>query len=360
MNYNLLIVEDEYNIGNSLVDMLKLNNFNATLASDGRAALDCIRENEYDLILCDINLPDIDGYEILNVARTYPKYIRTPFIFLTAFAEKQDVRKGMNLGADDYITKPFSIATILDAVNSRLLKKETENNVINNEVGKKWLEMLNNNFNHEFLTPLNGILSAGFMLEMSIPEEHLVELKVLIDSIYVSGQRMLRNTKKLLTYSLFANDINNEIQITTSESNNIHDILVKSMDELNMHNTHYLDHVTLIAEKVDDCTCSAEHLRLIIDELIDNMIQFHVGDSSPIITLRKSGQGFELSFINQIKSPLNLNVANIKQFKKFHAESAMSGLGIGLYLVKKLCALMELDFTIKEEGNLISFIVSKL
>ena len=120
----ILIIEDEPEMRRNLLMILKLEKFQPLGAENGRIGLDLARKEKPDLILCDVMMPELDGYGVLNQLREDPDLAATPFIFLTAKGEKTDQRCGMNLGADDYLTKPVARADLLNAITSRLRRSE--------------------------------------------------------------------------------------------------------------------------------------------------------------------------------------------------------------------------------------------
>lgn len=104
----------------NLATILRLENFQPLTAENGRLGLESVRANKPDLILCDVMMPELDGYGVIAALRADPETVAIPFIFLTAKGEKPDIRAGMNLGADDYLTKPVGKADLLSAIRSRL------------------------------------------------------------------------------------------------------------------------------------------------------------------------------------------------------------------------------------------------
>jgi DNA-binding NarL/FixJ family response regulator len=116
----ILVIEDEPEMRRNLTTILRLEKFQALAAENGRVGLDLARAEKPDVILCDVMMPELDGYGVIAALRGNPDTASTPFIFLTAKGEKPDVRAGMNLGADDYLTKPVAKADLLSAIRSRL------------------------------------------------------------------------------------------------------------------------------------------------------------------------------------------------------------------------------------------------
>lgn len=123
----ILVIEDEPEMRRNLGTILKLEKFEVLLAENGRAGLDLARRQAPDLIVCDVMMPEMDGHAVVQALRQDAKTMNIPFIFLTAKGEKSDLRSGMNLGADDYLTKPVSKADLLAAIEARLKRGEQQN-----------------------------------------------------------------------------------------------------------------------------------------------------------------------------------------------------------------------------------------
>jgi DNA-binding NarL/FixJ family response regulator len=122
----ILVIEDEPEMRRNLVTILKLEHYLPLAAENGMIGLELARREKPDLILCDIMMPELDGHAVVQALRNEPALASIPFIFLTAKGEKSDQRSGMNLGADDYLTKPVSKTDLLNAMESRLRRAEQQ------------------------------------------------------------------------------------------------------------------------------------------------------------------------------------------------------------------------------------------
>lgn len=122
----ILIIEDNTDIRENVVEILELSGYRVFDAPDGKVGVQMALQHVPDIILCDIMMPEMDGYEVIEELNKHAETSATPFIFLTAKAERPDVRKGMELGADDYLTKPFDDTELLAAIESRLKKREAQ------------------------------------------------------------------------------------------------------------------------------------------------------------------------------------------------------------------------------------------
>ena len=122
----IVVIEDDNSILENLISLLEVEGFEVYPAEMGAEGIKLIKEFNPDLILCDVMLPDTDGYQILNSLKSDPATSTIPFVFLTAKAEMKDLRSGMNLGADDYLTKPYDAKELIAVVNTRIARNYSE------------------------------------------------------------------------------------------------------------------------------------------------------------------------------------------------------------------------------------------
>lgn len=118
----ILLIEDNHDVRENTEEILTLANYKVMSAPNGKVGVELAQNEKPDLIICDIMMPELDGYGVLHILSKNEETARIPFIFLTAKTEKSDIRKGMNLGADDYLTKPFDDTDLLNAIEVRLKK----------------------------------------------------------------------------------------------------------------------------------------------------------------------------------------------------------------------------------------------
>ncbi|PWK20689.1 response regulator [Xanthomarina spongicola] len=132
----ILLIEDDTVLRENTAELLELSNYKVISASNGKVGVDKAKSVLPDIIVCDIMMPELDGYGVLNAISKNDDTKYIPFIFLSAKTERQDIRKGMNLGADDYVTKPFTEDDLISAIESRLAKtailKEKREESLNN------------------------------------------------------------------------------------------------------------------------------------------------------------------------------------------------------------------------------------
>lgn len=170
MKNKILIIEDNLDVRENLAEILELSGYDTITACNGKEGVQAALTSPPDLILCDVMMPELDGYGVLRILSKNPVSSTIPFIFLTAKTEMSDMRKGMTLGADDYITKPFDDVELLDTIEMRLLKRKVASPVE--------------------ATPVFNALTGEQILNMMPESFHEGELRVIHkkDIVYSEGQ----------------------------------------------------------------------------------------------------------------------------------------------------------------------------
>jgi DNA-binding NarL/FixJ family response regulator len=131
----ILIIEDQPQMRRKLAMILERENFEVDTAPNGLIGLDVARTRPPDLVICDIMMPELDGYQVLAALRGDNSTATTPFIFLTAKGEREDQRAGMSTGADDYLTKPVMKDELLGSIHARLRRRELEDHRVRDQIG---------------------------------------------------------------------------------------------------------------------------------------------------------------------------------------------------------------------------------
>ena len=132
----ILIIEDDAALRENTAELLELSNYNVITAPNGKVGIDKAKADMPDIVVCDIMMPEVDGYGVLEALSQDPKTTQIPFIFLSARTEHKEIRKGMDMGADDYLTKPFEEEELISAIESRLAKAEILSNRRNDGLGE--------------------------------------------------------------------------------------------------------------------------------------------------------------------------------------------------------------------------------
>ena len=130
----ILVIEDEPEMLRNMLTILKMEGYKTLSAENGKLGLELAARERPDMILCDVMMPELDGYGVLEALRASEETMAIPFLFLTARAEKQDLRTGMNLGADDYLTKPVDADDLLAAIETRFARHEERERVAQSQV----------------------------------------------------------------------------------------------------------------------------------------------------------------------------------------------------------------------------------
>ncbi|MBN1429182.1 MAG: response regulator [Anaerolineae bacterium] len=197
--YHILLAEDDKALLRGVTDLLEMSGYQVYAASDGRSALRLLEQLSIppDLIISDIAMPYMDGYKFLNAVRARPEWVSIPFIFLTARAEKEDIRTGKLRGVDDYVTKPFELPDLLVAVQSTLSRRRRLS-ILQEQEMENLRQQILKILNHEFRTPLTYIVAYAELMAASSTSAQSEELRQCIDGIQHGSERLSRLIESLL------------------------------------------------------------------------------------------------------------------------------------------------------------------
>lgn len=332
----ILLIDDSDYIIEGTASLLRFEGYTVLTAYNGRDGLALAREHHPDLIICDVSMPEMDGYTVLRHLREDPETASLRFMFFTARAEKTDMRTGMDIGADDYLVKPFTIEELLSAIEAQWKKTE---------LAQRGVEELALNVTyalpHEFRTALNQILGSAQTLK-TIATEDATVAEIAAD-IIASAQRLLRITENFLVYA----------QLETLSADR------RALEQLRMHRTeeaaamaadiamtkaeHYRRSTDLVTGAIPEgvtVAMSSESFHKVLDELLDNAFKFSTA-GTPVrvecsaddrwLTVTISDEGIGMT-------PAQISgVGAYKQFNRFVQEQ--QGIGLGLVIAKRIVEL---------------------
>lgn len=349
----ILVVEDEKDLRLNLQEMLEREGFSILTAANGVEALQLTATIEPDLILSDIKMPDMDGFEFLKTLQQKTETANIPFIFLTAKVDMQDLREGMVLGADDYITKPFKINELITAINTRLRKKENHLKTIND-----FKKMLSQKIPHELFTPLVGILGFSEIIESEVHSLSEDEIKSMAEKIKLSGYRMQRRIEKFTVYMDLRNMLNakakNEISYKISQKLCGIDPLYVTIRIKSIAAQFDRSDSVFVSLDKSYLKISDEYFERLMKELIENAAKFSEKDTPIEIFGREEVDYYRIEVIDYGVGIKETNIDHIDLFNQNGREFEVSeGLGVGLAIVKLILELF--DGTIKIESKLDEF-----
>src|ERR1041385_5805067 len=196
----ILVIDDEEWLREMMRMALSQRGFEVVEAENGATGIELARRELPDLILCDVNMEKVDAYITLSSLRGEPVTASIPFILMTGLADQAGMRHGMELGADDYLPKPFTIEALYAAVDARLKKA----NAVREEAERKLADLRDNlsmMLPHELRTPLNGILAYGEILVADAATISAKDIAEMGQVIYDSGKRLERLIENFLIYA---------------------------------------------------------------------------------------------------------------------------------------------------------------
>ncbi|MBD1936985.1 response regulator [Microcoleus sp. FACHB-68] len=344
----ILIIEDESEIRENIRELLEAENFKAIGAENGKIGLQLAAEHLPDLILCDVMMPEIDGYAVLEALRQDPVTATIPFIFLTAFADKAQTRKGMELGADDYVSKPCTIKELLRTITARLEKQAA----IERQQTQK-LEKLRSSIilslPHELRTPLNGIMAFSELLLDDFNSLEPSEVREMLEHIHLSGKRLYRLTQNFLLYAeleLIATDTERVQGLKNSETSFVKTI-IKNAAASHAKQVCRAPDLHLDIEETS-VKISPERLMKLVEELVDNAFKFSETGTPVKVASRIENNQFILSVTNQGRGMTAQQIAEVGAYMQFERKIyEQQGTGLGLSLSKRLAELHGGELTIE-------------
>lgn len=358
----ILVIDDAEFILESTSTLLKFEGYEVHTASDGLSGIESAGELKPDLILCDISMPGCDGYEVLTQIRTIPEISTTPFIFLTAFTEKQNMRAGMEKGADDYLVKPYTRDELIAAIEAQWKKHQNIERVVQEkieEVGRN----VNYALPHEFRTVLNQVIGSAKYLNHNAKDVEPDEITELSQDIIVSTQRLMRITENFLIYiriESFATNPEKRRQLRQAKTDEPGAMLadIAFMVAQKYERSSDLD----IQENVEDISIeiSTESFHKIIDELLDNAFKFSESAKKVIIKSWLDNGRLFVSFEDFGRGMSEEQINNVGAYKQFERQIyEQQGVGLGLVIAKRLVELHDGSFEIiSKEGEGTKVIIS--
>jgi signal transduction histidine kinase len=360
----ILVIDDTDFIREDIQTTLMFEGYTAIIAEDGLAGVEKARAEKPDLILCDVSMPRLDGFGALEQIRATPDLTTTPFIFLTAKAEKQDMRRGMELGADDYLTKPFTTDELIKAVETQLEKRRKVAKVFGNKIEEELQRAFDNilyALPHEFRTPLNGLLGLSSVMLSLVREskdagEQLAfeDIESMTASIHDSAKRLHHLAENFLVYT----------QILSLEKGTRSDVYDANQRAIGLYGTvsgviesqapvyGRLADVKMEVEEVE-LALSMQNFYKIVDELASNAFKFSDVGTPIIVRGFMDGERWTLEITDHGRGIKTEDLERIGQ--PFHQvgrrEHEQQGAGLGLAIVQKLVKLHNGVFSIESDAS---------
>ena len=336
----ILVIEDEEPVRANIVEMLEAEGFEAMEAENGVVGARLARERLPDLILCDIMMPDLDGYEVLNTLRQEAVTAAIPFIFLTARADRSDLRQGMDLGADDYLTKPFTRSEILKAISSRLAKQAAVTQKIQAKLddlrGSIALALP-----HELRTPLMGITGYAGILAQECASLQPQEIQEIAQSINQSARRLRSLIQNFLLYA--------ELEIAARDPVYAHALLgdesclVKSaVTGAAIQQAQQAQRRADLSLELEDAAVqmAEQYLVKLAQELLSNAFKFSRAGRPVSVVGRLDGRAYSLSLQDHGRGMTAEQIADVGAYLQFERKRhEQQGQGLGLSIAKRLAEL---------------------
>jgi len=333
----ILVIEDAEALRKDIIEMLSFEGFEVFGAGNGKQGLQVARESQPDLIICDIMMPELDGYGVLEGLQKDGDGLTVPFIFLTAKADKGDMRLGMQSGADDYLPKPFTATELISSVRKQLEKRSKFE-----KISSQKLEELRENIilalPHELRTPLTGILGFSDIL---VTDCHMMEADKVAEMaqyIYNAAQRLYHLTENYLVYAQL------ETMMTDAERREAMRHFRTPRPQALIEDTAiqkaqlYSREADLEMNVSDEATISAleDNLKKITQEVIDNAFKFSLPGTKVKIEGKMENNRYHLIVTDHGRGMTRQQISRVGVFMQFGRKwYEQQGSGFGLAIVKR-------------------------
>jgi DNA-binding response OmpR family regulator/anti-sigma regulatory factor (Ser/Thr protein kinase) len=339
----ILLIDDDARLRMSFAEALRLHGYRILEASSATAGLEIARQQLPDLILTDIHMPGVDGQELLRQIRTDPELCNRQVVLITGSSESVTLRRGMEMGADDFLLKPVELGRLLRCIEARLARAQT-NWRVEDRMLSQLRTTLHSTLPHEFFTPLAGIVGLANILRTNheIPE---LERREIYNDLYFSGLRLHRSLRNYLEIL----DVQDAAAAKAHppppplRPSAIRDQVQEGIRAAGERHNRAAD----ISAHLEECSIliRASDLNLLVEELVDNACKFS-RNGSPV-TVNLTAQGV-LTVTDVGRGMTPEEIGQIGAFQQFDRKThEKQGLGLGLILVKKLAAKCGAEFSIE-------------
>ncbi len=338
MKKKILVIDDIPENTYALKERLLDAGYDVKISYDGKTGIEKAVAEIPDLIICDIMMPDINGYQVMNILKENPRTSEIPFIFLSAKSGVNDIRTGMILGADDFITKPFNSQQILKSIKTRLKKKDLQDRTIEN-----LKKSISYSLPHELQTPLTAIMGFTEFLIQGYKDLKQEEVLDMANNIKESANRLndlIQNILFTTKLDFIARDFNLLAEMRKSSilfnEELIENTAVKIASAYNRQDDLSLNiHPALIRT-------SKEHIIKIINEIVNNAFKFSGIGEKVLISGFVSGNEYVIQIIDHGVGMTGEQVMFMGEFIQFdRLLYERQGTGLGLSIVKKLVEIYE-------------------
>lgn len=343
----VVVIDDDDTTLETIEKILEVYDFIVFTAHGGKEGLDLVRRTQPDIILCDVRMPDVDGYTVLAELRKHTATATIPILLLSAQHELSDIRTGMQLGADDFLSKPFSVEDLLTSINARLDKHDR---IIRQATQQ--LQQLRSNIAmvlpHEFRTPLNSIIGFGELIAAQYERLGRDEVMEMLATIVSSGYRLsalVENFIYLSRLEMLAVHPHIQKELIAEAILNCQEIIVEvASHQVAVNGNQHALETVLEAASVG---ISDGYLRKLVAELVDNACKFSlpkthirlkgkVQSGLYVLSIQDEGRGMSPAQISQIGAYMQFD-------RNIHEQQ---GQGLGLTIAKRITELHGGSFTI--------------
>jgi len=348
----IIVIDDDPDVLETVARVLHADHHDVTVAANGAQGIHVIKSRPQDLILCDISMPIVDGYAVFQAIKNDAQTNAIPFVFITARGARSDQRKGMELGADDYLTKPFSAKELLSCIRTQIVK----HHLIADRY-ESTLKMVRKNIiyalPHELRTPLSQIIGYAGLLELESDPTLSVTAKQYGNLITKASERLEHLIENYLVYAqieIVASSLEELEKLRNHIVKDAAPIIKKTVDERTKHYGRAKD----VQSQIVGCALriSESDLSKIIAELVDNAFKFSLPESPIVIETTKTENTYQISICDKGHGMSESQIVLLDAYMQFdRAFYEQQGVGLGFIIAKRLTELHGGKIKVESKAN---------
>lgn len=353
MSEKILVIEDNHQVRENIIEILESEGYEMYQAESGAIGIDIARKNQPDLILCDIMMPEMDGFQVLEELRRNILTVNIPFIFLTAKDTRDDLRKGMQMGADDYISKPFTIQEVIQAAEIRLNRVKEFKRRSEQKLNELTLN-LGAPIAKEISEPLRAIIGFSSMIlteQFQMPKSEIVEF---VSLVYNAGLKLNKIVlKTLLFYRL------ESLSVQNGDIKELHEMITVNSKKIT---EDVCNELAVSYNRLDDLKLSLTEATLkipeqfyrdLLKEMLENALLFSPKNSMVKVVSGIENNRMQISIIDEGIGMSESQVADIGDYMQFNKEMFnQPGIGLGITISKRIIKLFDGSFSINSKQGM--------
>lgn len=357
----ILVIDDEFYLRKMTAKILEYSGYQIISAEDGNEGIEIAKNEIPDLIISDISMPNKNGYEVLQELKKEQKTALIPFIFLSAKSEPTDLRNGMDLGADDYLTKPFESKQLLKAVEARLEKAKKLQSYSYGKL-EELRSSISQSLPHEVFTPLNSVLGLSSMIQNYNENMEKEDIVKMCETINDSANRLYGTLKNFVYYAnLQIINSNPERRAAYTEGIIDNPKFLIETEAMRLATTYKRESDLILDLQDSSIKIRPDTFLKIVSETLSNSFKFSEGGTEVKVSTYIEDKFYVIKILDNGRGMTQDQLSNIQAYFQFDRNVyEQQGSGLGLAITKLLIEIFQGEMFFESKPSEHTLVVIKL